>query len=244
MLNKHNLNVVQFTNDDSQRYSLDCIQVTKDATVATNGHYLAWVSMPDTKVVNFPKLTNVAEPTDDFSPFLLHRDAAMKIAKSIPKHKTIEVLNHAVVSQETVNGEVKTTLSTTDLEYTANYPFTKVSGTFPEYSKQIPNISDAKFQITLNATHLAQIAKAFQGFSGGYTPDVLVSFFADDKPIRFDADNSNTHQAMTVILMPMRGEKDVVGSYGYAERKAARDAAEAEALKAESAESVPVETTP
>lgn len=56
-----------------------------------------------------------------------------------------------------------------------------------------------------------------------------------DKAMRFDATNSNG-QGMTVVLMSMRDEGDIPGTYGYKERQAALEQAakDAEARKKES----------
>lgn len=224
MLNRHNFAILPFVSKEQSRYTLNALQVTKDATIATDGHRLGWVSVSKCKSENYPVVANVGKPTDDFAPFLLERDTAVKIAKSIPSKESIPALNHAAVSQETVDGEVKTTITATDLENTAIHPIRKFSGMFPQYQNVIPKLESAKFQITLSAAYLMEIAKAFNSFNER-DKAVLISFTDAESPVRFDARNQETEQAMTVVLMPMRGKtNDVIGSYGWAEREAVREA--------------------
>ena len=56
-----------------------------------------------------------------------------------------------------------------------------------------------------------------------------------DRAIRFDCKNHD--QGMTCVLMPMRDEGDIFGTYGYKQREAAREQArkDEEAKKREDA---------
>lgn len=222
MLNKLNLAVAQFASTEESRYTLQAIQVTPDATVATDGHRLMWVSTDSVESENFPVVAGMpGTMTDSFAPFLLAREAALRIAKVTPTKEKIPVLNHVAVAQTESDGETSRALAVTDLENPQVFPVKSVTGTFPSYEAVIPRFEDAKFRICLNASYLAEIAKfAMQFDDARRNFPVLLSFYSADGPMRFDATKDG--QGMTAVCMPMRGIEDRVGTYGFADRQKAK----------------------
>ncbi|SRR6266480_2804773 len=233
MLNKHNLNVAQFASKDETRFAMSAILVEEHATVGTNGHYLAWVSEDSTEPARFPIVPGFGPAAgEERKRFLLDRESALQIAKAVPNGKSLPILSHVAVKTETnvENGETQGVLAVTDLERPQVFHPKPTSGQFPNYQAVVPKWEDAKFRIAVNAGYLAQIAKAYAGFveAHGTSQTVVLSFYGESDAMRFDGQREG--QGMTAVLMPIRDTSDQVGTYGYAERQAKREA-EAEAAK-------------
>lgn len=234
MLNKHNLSIASFASKEESRYTLQGILVTPKATVATNGHYLVWVSdAKDRKAKDYPQVLGFAGASDTFTPFILSRDAALAIAKVTPSKERIPILNHVAVAKD------GNAMAVTDLERPQVFPVRHVEGKFPQYEVVIPKYEDAVARITLSAEYLAQIAKQFAGFADKRNTPVTLSFYKhgenDDigtNSVRFDAVSADGNQGMTAVLMPIRDASDYAHTYGWTEREAQRKAErEAEELK-------------
>jgi DNA polymerase III sliding clamp (beta) subunit (PCNA family) len=235
MLNKHNLSIASFTSKEASRYTLNGILVNPDSTVATNDHYLVWVSgNPESTAKDYPHIPGFAGASDTFVPFILGRDAALAIAKVTPSKESIPVLNHVAVSED---GSV---MAVTDLDRPQVFPIQPVEGKYPDYAAVIPKFEDAVARISVNAEYLAAIAKQFAGFANDAHKTVTLSFYADsgekeidNRPMRFDGTRDG--QGMTAMLMPVRGIEDKQGTYGYADREAIRkDKRDADAKAKES----------
>lgn len=255
MLNKANFLVTEFVSKEESRYSITAIQVRPEATVATNGHYLAWVSTDGQDPANFPVVEGFDGGQKDFVPFLLDVESAKAISKALPKKTTIPVLQYAPVhvngvtvespdgsKQEDASKGVKSvSLCVTDLERPQVFRPRVPEGQFPNFQAVIPDWErDVAFEITVDARYLATIAKQAAEFIGKDKPhaELRMKFYKQevipaekasdgkkrtyDRAIRFDATNANG-QGMTCVLMPMRSEGDMPGTYGYKERQAARE---------------------
>jgi DNA polymerase III sliding clamp (beta) subunit (PCNA family) len=202
MLNRHNLRVAEFASDDASRISLNGILVSPEATVATNGHYLAWVSTPTGQSVDsFPIVAGAPALTDTFKPFILGTDAARDIAKSLPKKTTIPILANAGIGFEAE----KPVIVTTDLENPKVFRPHALEGQFPNFDVVMPK-DKPTFQITVNSEYLAKIAKAFSDFQPKTSKGLRMSFYDKGSSIRFDAVNGDTGQGMTAVLMPIRDD--------------------------------------
>lgn len=235
MLNKWNLKVSEFASKEASRFTLHAIRVAPDATVATNGDYLAWVSTPtDRQASSFPAVDGFPTPSDDFKPFLLPSDAAKLVEKALPKKTTIPTLDSAAIAMNGDNPEEpKPVIAVTDLENPQVFRPHVPAGHFPNFDAVMPKWEDAKFRITLNASYLALIAKAFADFTKHSdtrgTMPVVLSFYDEQRAMRFDGHNTDTNQGMTCVLMPIRDNADKLNTYGYSERHAEENTTSAEA---------------
>lgn len=227
MLNKHNLNVAQFASKEESRYSLQGILVTPEATVATNGDYLVWVSKDSVSSGNFPVVPGFGQAEDKFEPFLLDAKTALQVAKVTPTKANNPALNHVGVREQKLeDGENRSArvLAVTDLERPQVFPVKPMAGKFPLYENVVPKWEDATFRIALDANYLTMLAKAFAGFveRSGTSKPIVLSFYSGDKPVRMDGTNNG--QGMTAMLMPVPGADDQAGTYGWTEREAQREA--------------------
>lgn len=244
MLNKWNLRVARFVSKDASRYTLQSVCVTKDATVATNGHQLVWVSTSaELKAEDFPEIPHAPRGDDQHESFLLGAEDAVKIEKALPRKSAIPALLGAAVSVK----DGQPIVCVTDLELPQVFRPKPTPGQFPQYEKVIPAADVVPaVRVMLSASYLASIAKFAAEFNGkGEAKDgVLLTVYGADKVVRFDAGNEETGQAMTALLMPMAitESTDVKGSYGWAEREAKR-AADAAVEEAEETEKETAEET-
>jgi hypothetical protein len=244
MLNKHNLNVAQFASKEESRYTMNGVLVTPNETVATNGHYLVWCGKDSVEAENYPLIPGFVGASEQFKPFILSRESALAIAKVTPSKAKIPILNHVAVSGD------GSQMAVTDLDRPQVFPVRPVEGKFPQWEVVVPKFEQAVFSISVNAEYLAAIAKQFAGFVDDRNHKVTLSFYADsmksDEPvatvgrdvsghsIRFDGVRDG--QGMTAVLMPVRENDDQAGTYGYAERQAARELADKAAKEKEAVE--------
>jgi len=221
MLNKANFLVTDFASKEESRYSLTAVQIRPEATVATNGHYLAWVSTNRSMApADFPQVEGFEGGDKDFTPFLLETDCAKAIAKALPRKNTIPILSYAAVHK---NGG-PASICVTDLQNPQVFHPKPVEGQYPDIERVVPKIEDEKFSICVNAAYLQDIAKAYAQFTKGDRNQIMrIRFYGPSDSIRFDATNDDG-QGMTAVLMPLRDErKDYLGTHGYAERQAKRE---------------------
>ena len=197
LLNKHNLNIHRFCAKEESRYTLRALLVTKNETVATDGHRLVRITAPKTNESLFPSVPDF-KADDIEGNVLLHADTAKELAATIPKgNKDIPILKTARIGQE--NGSVRSV--TTDLDITHLIQGKKVEGSFPDWRNVIPNKKPA-FEIHVNAAYLAELSNFADSFSeSGF---IRLQFFGADQAMRIDAENGADGQGMTAVLMPSR----------------------------------------
>lgn len=198
LLNKHNLKIERFASGESTRFTLQSVCLTDKCTVATDGHMLVAVTLPDRGDSVFPELPGFSKSPKPDKPILLKKSSSKAIASSIPRSEKLPILEYACVSH--VDG--KTQVAVTDLEVSRIFVGCEGVGDFPKWEAALP-AGQPKFEIAVNPSLLAEIAK----FAGEFVGDrgaVRIQFFGPDRPLRFDAENHYTEQGMTAILMPMR----------------------------------------
>ena len=216
MLNKHNLKVAEFVSNEKSRYTLDAILVTDKATVATNDHYLVWVSVPaQHKAKDFPVIDHAPEVTDEHPPFLLGREDAAKILKALPRKPCIPILECAGV---VVKG-TQPIVEVTDLDCPQVFRPRPPEGKFPEWENAMPK-EEPVAQFGVNAAYLAKLAKFAAEVNSADKHTVVISFWGADKAIRLECADGNGEQGMTALLMPdvLKGAKaNLRRTYGWVE---------------------------
>jgi hypothetical protein len=198
LLNKHNLNIHKFCATEESRYTLRAILVTKKETVATDGHRLIRVTVPEMNDSLFPSVPEFKADDID-GRILLHADAAKA---SIPKGKqTIPVLSTAKLGQE--DGSARAV--TTDLDLQHIVQGRKVEGEFPKWEAVIPTKKPA-FEVCLQAPYLKELAEFAEKFSESGI--IRVRFYGPEQPVRFDCQDMGSGQGMTAVIMPIRSGSD------------------------------------
>jgi hypothetical protein len=186
-LTKENLAVVKIAEKDTSYRPLG-VEITPEATVATDGHVLVAVEIVkrEGKVEGNPVNR------------VLTRQAVESIAKLVnQKHTDLDLEsgpNETIASNQngtiTLNGEART------------------GSTFPQWKRIMPNHEDG-FSIYVNPALLKKIAEVLDKTSGtfGGVHQVRMSFEKEEgenHAIRFDARTENG-QHVTALLMPLRG---------------------------------------
>lgn len=206
MLNKHNFSMAEFAGGET-RYALDCIHITPEETVVTNGESLVKVTLPKAPLENFPPVDGV-KPSVKFKPFSISAAVAAKIGKAIPNDKQIPALNFAAIDGKRTDAGENAIFAVSDLETPQVFSPRKSTTPYPKYQEVIPDKEKATFSIALNAEHLAKLAKAAGKFQDGRwgNNEVRLYFTEQEKPVLMEAVNSETGQTWTGVLMPMRME--------------------------------------
>jgi hypothetical protein len=216
MLNKHNLAIASLASKEESRFTLNAILVTPECTIETDGHQLVMVTTPkDVPVDSFPQVPGIPPATLDFKPFLLPAAEAQKIAKSLPKKTTIPALLHAGISTPADDSE-DNLIFVTDPEAAQSFRIRKVKGNFPDHNRVMPKPDDSRFQIALDARLLRTVLGTLDSFvDSRQNAPVRFYFKSPNEALRIDADNGETGQHMTAVVMPMReGNKEELKS-GY-----------------------------
>ncbi len=207
LLNRYNLELAKLATADESRYSINSIYVTPTDTVVTDGHQLTIISAPAMPEENFPVIEGF-EPCDkEFEPFLIDRKSALELAAAIPKTPNLPALEHVRIGTEVTDGFDRTALrfATTDLERARILQVRKPAGQFPDYTKVMPDHRNAKCSFYMNPALLETILGVFKRFAQrDNLKSVLFTYYDGDQAIRLDAENVETGQRMTAVVMPLK----------------------------------------
>jgi hypothetical protein len=205
LLNKHNMAVRFAASKEESRYTLRAILATENETVATDGHIMCRVSLPNTDAKNFPLVDGFTP--NGFTRGLIPLDAAKDIENAIPKSKNLPILNHAAISSERI-GETDRELlkiATTDLDTPKLLTVRQPDGTFPNWQQVWPKDKKPVIDLCLNARLLAAIAQAATKFSDRAAAPIRLRFYGEHTAMRFDLVNDDG-QEMNGLLMPLRAD--------------------------------------
>jgi hypothetical protein len=143
----------------------------------------------------------------EFAPFLIDRKSALELAAAIPKTPNLPALEHVRVGTEVTDGFDRTALrfATTNLERARILQVRKPAGQFPDYTKVMPDHRKAKCSFYMNPALLETVLGAFKRFAQrDNLKSVLFTCYEADQAIRLDAENVETGQRMTAVVMPMK----------------------------------------
>jgi len=224
LLSKTELALTAFASKEESHYSLQCIAVEKDVTVATNGHYLVTVAHTSDTDEGFPKREGIVPAYPNGKPVLLSLDCANAALKALPKKESIvPYLANALLAENS-------TLVVTNVNNTQTFAG-HVEGTFPPNWPMVIPKGKPKAQIALNAGYLKQIAAFFEKYGRDDVAPVRLTIYDDSTAMRFDCRTEDGREMMAV-LMPIR-----MNSVDFA-KLPHEVAAEAKAKKAEEAKAV------
>lgn len=236
LLNRNNLAVRFAASDETSRHALRAILATEHETVATDGHVLARVSVPDIKAESFPQV-NGFNP-NGFTRGLIPVDSCKDIERAIPKSKNLPILNNAAITTEHVGERDVIMVATTDLDTPKVFTVRQPEGSFPAWDSDSLWPSDAAaIDICFNASLLASVAQAASKFSDRGTETIRLRFYSADRAMRFDLVNSDG-QEMNGLLMPLRGSVEPTFKAPKQEQESAPLADTAEAGSSEVMESL------
>jgi DNA polymerase III sliding clamp (beta) subunit (PCNA family) len=203
LVNRGSLSAVECASNEVSRYTCNAVLVTKDKTIATDGHRMAIITHPTINAENkdFPNIdgfTATPRPTNGWKR-LISIDTMKAVAKSLPRKSTIPVLLNAAIN---ATGQI----ATTDLDLPTVRQAVEVSGQFPEYERAIPTgAPQAVVSLDVNLLEgILRSIKAVKSADRG-TVTVRIAVYGYGKPVRFDAHCVDNGQDALYVLMPVRG---------------------------------------
>ena len=199
-LNKQNLGLYLFTSTDSRRPVLGSILVDHDRTVASNDRILIEVTRPEINTDDFPTIKGVviAEQT----PFLLGRETAQGILKTLPSRKSMPIFHHAVVSQDGEDTRITTTDQFKVITHHVQDYYYKVKD-YPKIANVYPE-GNPVATVALDASKLEAICKFVTGFTQGDPGEhpIKISLYGEQQPVVFQSKN-RTGQTLKGCIAPL-----------------------------------------
>ena len=195
MLNKFNFSIASLLDGDAAG-PIAGLLVSPHSTTETDGRQLVIVTAPEAQPSLFPADDGIME-AEEFTPFILDKASALKLATVMPKPKEGDTREMAVIDVSTET-DGTATLAINDDERRVIVKSEKIAGDFPNVGKLIPDIDRARFEISFNSDLLVPVLKAFQAFSMSMT----IRMFDSTGGMRIDAERDG--QTMTAVVMPMR----------------------------------------
>jgi hypothetical protein len=204
MLNKHNFEIAELAPQDEDRLTLCGIYVTPNGTHETDGHQAVMVTDVTTDQPNlFAEFEDVT-PADTFTPFILDRESALKIAKAIPKKSSSPAGAYAVVDGLS-EGSDKAQVSVNDIFRQEVLRAKKIEGQFPDVLRVFPDKDAATLEIWFNIDRLIALLRTLKKFADGHERESVVArFYGQRKVVRFDIEGEG--QNIAAALMPMRAD--------------------------------------
>jgi hypothetical protein len=195
MLNRFNFSIAALIDTESIG-PISGLLVSPTSTVETDGHQLIVVTSPESQPSLFPPDDEIAD-AEEFTPFILDRDSALKLAKIIPKPKEGAPRELAVIDISTET-DGTATLAVNDDDRRTIVKSEKIAGDYPNFGTLIPPVESARFEISFSSDLLGKILSAFEKFSG----QITIRLFGANQGARIDAERDG--QVMTAVVMPMR----------------------------------------
>lgn len=178
--------------------------VTPERTVETDGHQMVVVSAPESQPTLFDQPDGLEE-AEFFTPFIMDRESALKVAKLMPKRNPEAPENSMALLDVHTESESDSTIAVTeDVRRSIFKSIKRDAAKFPDPDKVLKDASAARFEIQLNADLLVPLLRIFQKFAGqeNHVPALTIRLFGPQDGVRVDAEACG--QKMTAVLMPMR----------------------------------------
>ena len=165
---------------DTTRYNLNGVRFEAERMVATDGHRLHMVD---------------GEKTIMGDPVTIAYESCKRIVKAMGPNDTAEI-----VKASELEGSAVIQVSS-GVELTCEV----IAGVFPDYSKVVPQKSDTKRRLIVNARYLKELCEAAikaEGMGKNSKSPILLELPDDElSPIRIDGQCEHT---FTAVLMPQR----------------------------------------
>jgi DNA polymerase III sliding clamp (beta) subunit (PCNA family) len=195
-LNKNNLLIADCASKDNGRYILQSVRIEKHRTIATDGRIIIRMSTPKLDKEEIPEITGIEKSNTEIKSFLLPANECLKIAKSVPKVKSLPILNHIFVDAKKTNQNGFAVLGQTDLDTSPVYQVRKIEGDYPDVNKVSPK--DPVLTIRFNPEFLVRVLKHAQRVNEA---TVDLKFYGPDKPVSITS-VSEDGQTMRALVMP------------------------------------------
>jgi hypothetical protein len=174
------------------------VQICPDgSTTATNGHILFRYEprLPGDCEQDFPSVDGCT-PSPLAAPVSIGPDSCKNLIRSIPKSRSLPILNHlAVDGSQSGNGVL--TAVTTDLESPTIHRVQKLDRDFPDWQKVVAGVKKPKATVIVSIKYLKMICETASKVGAERVELAIVD---GESPIKFTADGDGT---LTGCVMPM-----------------------------------------
>lgn len=202
VLNRHNFEIAELASTDEDRLIFCGINVTPEGTQVTDGHLAVMVSSLDRQQASLFGEMEGIEPADCFTPFVLDRESALKIARAIPK-KSEEPIYPIIDATSEDNDRAM--ISVNDLLRQEIVRARKIEGKFPAVEKLCPDKDAARHLILMSPDLLLAAMKTISKFCKGHElHSIELRVFGPGKGLRIDA--TGLGQSLTAVIMPQRSD--------------------------------------
>jgi hypothetical protein len=212
-LNKQVLGLAPLVSESATRPTLHSIHIEADKAVATDGHQLTMVTLPRQSRDAAPAITGM-EHAATWPNFMLPPETATEMAKAIDNKaaKSLPACGFVYVGGATDGKQVQ--LGVTDLHRPKVTTVPAVDGRYPEYQRVVPNAAESDYQIAFDARLLKRVIDYACKFSDDNIVPVKFSFWRHRKAngeftphaAVLEADNRETGQRMTSVVMPCKAD--------------------------------------
>lgn len=208
MLNKMNFAIGKAASeDDESPLALKGLYVSPERTMATDGGIALIVSAStsgeDPGLFDLPEDVELA---DFFTPFILPRETAAKVAKAIPSKKKGSPSSQFAIVDATTEHNDRAMVSVNDDRAQDVLRAKKLDATFPDVLKLIPDKQKARLSIHMDPHRLLLLAKLLEEFSRfNDVPTVELTWYGEGHFLRFDMSASN--QELIGLMATQRSEE-------------------------------------
>lgn len=200
LLNKGHATVVKAASKDATRFVLNSVllQETKNGlkVVATDGRMLAIVE--DKKLVDskdFPANVIPANAENSATEAIVPADAIVSAVKSMPKSRTLPILQNVAV----VMGVKHTILGTTDLANPIVQTAKNIEEKYPNYEMVVPKSDPKDFVIAFSPALLIRACQIAADFG---LDTIRLEFKTSLDPVKITGNRND--QDLTIVVMPMK----------------------------------------
>lgn len=207
MFTNHNFNIAALlpSDPDAMISSAAGLYVSPERTIETDGHQVVVVTAPESQPTLFDQPDGLEE-AEFFTPFLMDRESALKLAKSMPKRNSDAPENSMAMVDVHTEAESDSTLAVTEDVRRAIFKSVKRDASkFPAVDNIIPRPEDATLEMRFNPDILVPVLRAFQKFTP--FPEITIRLYGPNSGIRIDAE-AEDGQAMTAMVMPMSAKPE------------------------------------
>lgn len=203
MFTKHNFKIASLLPSSTEDLppSFSGLYVSPERTIETDGHQMVIVTRPESQPGLFSSPDGL-EDAEFFTPFVMDRDTAIKLAKSMPKRdKDAPERGMAMVDVHTEAESESTVAITEDIRRVICKSAKGNAERFPMPEKLLKPDDEARFEVRLSPDILAPLFQIFQGFCA--FPSVTIRLYDQNDAVQITAEG-NDGQKMTALVMPMR----------------------------------------
>jgi len=198
MINKQNLCLTAFA-EGKNPMTPRGILISDNFTAATEGHILAFVNRPKEVTEDFPVSPDGTAAAPKQGRYIIRNDDAERLAKAIPKPKTMPILANAMPLLPASDSK---RFLVGNLGSMQIMTLTPLEQKFPSLTRKLWPRTKPKIEISFSVELLEKVLSTMKKASTKYFPIVTLRLYAPDKAARFECNLTDEGQKMTGLIMP------------------------------------------